>query len=85
MVFSFKSWLKQKINRENGLEDADKYRYSNPPPKRPSDYIEERTDREALYSELMQNGSITDYATVENFSKTKLKQPKTVWDKLLEY
>ena len=85
MVFSFNSWLKRKINRENGLEDADKYRYSNPPPKRPSEYIKERTDREALYSELMQNGAITDYATVDNFAKTKAKESESVWDKLLKY
>ena len=70
--------------RDSGLDDADKYRYSNPPPKRPSDYIEESINREALYTELMQNGSITDYCTVQHYAKTKAKEPQTVWDKLLK-
>lgn len=84
MVFNFKHWLKRKTDKENGLDDADKYRYSNPPPKRPSDYIEESIDQEALYIELMQNGSINNYCTVQHYAKTKAKEPQTVWDKLLK-
>ena len=84
MPFIFEEWLKKKRYKESGLNpDYDKHRYSNPPPKRPSEIIEEKQAREDYIRDISRTTQFRDYCKIETYADRKRKHPQSIWDKLL--
>ena len=87
MVVDFRKYWKKKQYKDAGLdyEQEKKYVYSNPPPKRPSEIMEEEREREDYIRSVTETNEFHDYCQIETFGDRQAKRKKTVWDELARY
>ena len=84
MVIHFKTWLKNKRERESGITEEDKrYVYSNPPDKLPHERLEEERQREEYIRSVTQTDQFSDYCQIDHYGNRQRKKKKTIWDELL--